>query len=67
LEKAQFWQKKFAGQKPLSDTFLEHEWRLTEGGTKEIRLKHELKALQNLSGAIKTASVVNSIEARGAY
>ena len=67
LEKAEFWQQKFAGEKPLSDTFIEAKWRITEGGKKELRLKLELKSLQNLMGAIKTASVVNSIESKGNY
>lgn len=64
LERAAFWEQKFKGDKPLSDTYLETKWRLTEGGQKEIKMKYELKALQNLMGAIKTSSVVNSIEAK---
>lgn len=64
LERAEFWQKKYLGDKPLSDTHLESMWRVTEGGKKEVRMKHELKALQNLMGAIKTSSVVASIESR---
>lgn len=64
IERAQFWAKKFEGEKPLSDTYLESQWRLTEGGGKEIRMKHELKSLQNLMGAIKTSSVIASIESR---
>ena len=67
IEKAQFWQQKFLEAKPLSDTFLEHKWRVTEGGEKELRLKLELKSLQNLMAAIKTSSVVNAIEAKGTY
>ena len=64
IERAVYWQKKFAGEKTISDATLENQWRLTEGGGKEIRMKHELKALQNLMGAIKTSSVITSIEQR---
>lgn len=67
IEKAVFWQQKFSEEKPLSDTFLEHKWRITEGGNKELRLKLELKSLQNLMGAIKTSSVVVAIEAKNNY
>ena len=64
LEKAAFWSKKFEGEKPLSDAHLEHQWRLTEGGKKEIKMKYELKGLEHLMAAIKTSSVVNSVEMR---
>lgn len=67
IERAEFWQQKFSGEKPLSDTYLETKWRLQEGGKKEMRLKLELKSLQNLMGAIKTSSVVNSIEAKNQF
>ena len=67
IERAKFWEKKFEGEKSLSDTALEAKWKLTEGGQKEIRMKYELKSLQNLMGAIKTASVVNSIEAKNQW
>ena len=36
IEKAQFWQQKFEKEKPLSDTFLEAKWRLTEGGNRKF-------------------------------
>lgn len=64
LEKAIYWQVKFAKDKPLSDVHLEANWRLTEGGGKELRMKHEMRGLTALMGAIKTSSVVTSIEAR---
>ena len=64
LERAEFWQQKYAGEKPLSDTFIETKWLGTEGGKKELRIKIELKSLEALMGAIKTSSVIASIEAR---
>ncbi len=64
LEKAEFWQIKFAGEKSLSDAYIEAKWRLTEGGMKEMRLKLEMKSLEKLMGAIKTASVVTAVENR---
>ena len=67
IEKAQFWQQKFVGEKPMSDTALEHKWIGTEGGTKELRMKLELKSLEKLMSAIKTSSVVNSVEAKNSY
>ena len=61
LEKAEYWQIKFAGDKPLSDTSVEAKWLVTEGGKKEMRLKLEMNSLDKLMGAIKTSSVVNAV------
>lgn len=61
LEKAEFWQIKYAEDKPLSDTKLEARWLITEGGKKEIRLKLEMNSLDKLMSAIKTSSVVNAV------
>lgn len=67
LEKAEFWQCKEAGEKPLSDTAVEAKWRIMEGGKKEIKLKWEMRGLEKLMSAIKTSSVVNAIESRGSF
>jgi len=64
VEKAEFWNMKFAGEKPLSDTHIETKWNQTETGKKELRLKYELKALEKLMSAIKSSIVVSSVEAK---
>ena len=61
LKKAEFWQIKYADDKPLSDTKIEAKWLTSEGGRKEIRLKLEMKSLEHLMAAIKTSSVVNAV------
>ena len=67
LEKAIFWQIKYAGEKPLSDKGVEAKWLETEGGKKEIRMKFEMKGLEKLLSACKSSIVVNSIEAKLNY
>ena len=65
LEKAMFETNvKFAGEKPLSDTAVESKWKITEGGSKEIKAKYELRAIEKLLSAIKSSIVVSSNEAR---
>ena len=64
LEKAIFWNMKFAGDKPLSDTHIETKWIQEEKGKEELKLKYEFKSLDKLSTAIKNSIVVESINAK---
>jgi len=67
MEKAVFWNCKFAGDKPLSDTHIEAKWMQEESGKSELRIKYELKALEKLLGAIKNSIIVNSVEAKNQF
>jgi len=64
LERAVFWNMKFAGEKTLSDTYIETKWQQTETGKEEIKLKYELDGLKGLTSAIKNSIVVASLEAK---
>jgi hypothetical protein len=64
IERAYFWQRKWAGDKPLSDTHLKNLWLLTPSGEEEKRLKIEMKALEKLIDAIRSALYVLSRESR---
>ena len=64
VRKAAFWQKKFEGAKPLSDTHLEMMWRGTQDGVKEIQIKYTLNGIDKLISSIKSAIVVDSFNAR---
>ncbi len=66
VRKAAFWQKKFEGTKPLSDTHLEMMWRGTEDGKQELRIKYTLTGLDKLVASIKSALVVESFNMRNA-
>lgn len=65
-EKAQFWAVyKFPpDEKPKSDTYVDIQWNAYPAGQKETRLKLELKALEKLMSAIKSALVNATVEAK---
>jgi len=64
LKKAEFWNCKYLGDKPLSDKAVEMRWLKEEDGKKELKIMYILKGLDKLIGAIKTSSVVNALEAK---
>jgi len=64
VKKAVFWNMKFAGEKTLSDTYIETKWLQEDDGKDDLKLKYELKGLERLTMAIKNSIVVASIESR---
>lgn len=64
IKKAEFWGKKFDGDKPLSDTYLEAQWNLTKEGKEELKIKYEMIGLEKHENAIKSALIAASLEAR---
>tara|TARA_R110000868_G_scaffold160448_6_gene390078 strand:+ start:612 stop:1028 length:417 start_codon:yes stop_codon:yes gene_type:complete len=66
LQRANFWQvkeKKDENGKKPSDKAVENMWLLTPAGGKMEKIKYYLDGMEKLIGAIKTASVVNSLMA----
>lgn len=64
LKKADFWQIKDSGEKPLSDKQVEMKWLQTDDGRMEIKLKYVLRSLEKLMSAVKSSLVNATIEAR---
>lgn len=64
LKKAEYWQKKYTGTKPLSDVYLKTQWENTPDGIEEIKIKIELDGLEKLMSGVKSYLVQASIEAK---
>jgi hypothetical protein len=64
LAKAAYWLKKYTGDKPLSEVYLETQWEASEIGQKELKMKLEIEGLDRLIAACKSVAIEAAREAR---
>lgn len=64
LDKSKYMvEKKYEGEKPISDAHLEKLWQQTEQGIKELKLKYYMKALEKVMAMIKNNNYIQNVEA----